>query len=682
VNELKKIRNIGIMAHIDAGKTTTSERFLFYTGKSHRIGEVDDGEATMDWMVQEQERGITITSAATTCFWRDHQVNLIDTPGHVDFTAEVERSLRVLDAAIGVFCAVGGVEPQSETVWHQADRYHTPRVAYINKMDRVGADYFAVIKEIEAKLGAATLPIQIPVGSESAFSGVIDLVRMKTIRWDPEDQGVTMTLSAIDDGMAAEAKTWRDQMIDRLSAHSDRITELYVEGKEPPVELLVEAIRKVTLDRSLVPVLCGSSLRNMGVQPLLDAVVDYFPAPDEVPPVVGHHPKTDKEIPVPCDPDGPAVGLVFKIQTDREAGPLTYIRVYSGRFEGGATFFNVNKGKRERIARLLRMHANKPTQISEVKAGDIAVVVGAKLSQTGDTVGTDKHPVLLEKMHFPEPVISVAIEPRTLSERKKLGEVLALLEREDPTFTFKESEDTGQLIISGMGELHLEVLVTRIVDDYRVEARIGKPQVSYRESIKATATQWMRFHRNLAGKENTAEIQLRAEPLPRGSGNRFTVATDALPAELVDAVRRGVEAAFTSGISWGYPGIDIGITLTDAVYNQATSTPFAFEAAGSQGFDLVCREASPVLLEPVMTVDVMCPVDFVGEVIGNLTSRGGLISSHDSRTAVEHIRATVPLAQMFGYSTSLRSVTQGRGTFAMEFSHFAPKTQKGDASQS
>ncbi len=680
MNELKRIRNIGIMAHIDAGKTTTTERILFYTGKSHRIGEVDDGEATMDWMVQEQERGITITSAATTCTWRDRQINIIDTPGHVDFTAEVERSLRVLDAAIAIFDAVGGVEPQSETVWHQADRYHIPRIAYVNKMDRVGADYAAVIAEIEHKLGAVTLPLQIPVGRESDFSGVIDLVRMKTVRWNPDDLGVTVSLEDIGPALLEQAREGRERLIDRLSAHSDRITELYVEGREPPDDLLIAAIREATIGRALVPVFCGSSLRNMGVQPLLDAVVDYFPSPDEGKAMIGHHPKTEKEIAVACDPEGPPVALVFKIQTDREAGALTYIRVYSGRFESGTTFFNINKNKRERIGRLLRMHANKPSQISEIRAGDIAVIVGSKISQTGDTLGSDKHPVLLEKMHFPEPVISVAIEPKTMSERKKLGDVLAILGREDPTFTFKENEDTGQLIISGMGELHLEVLVTRIVDDFRVEAKIGKPQVSYRESISGAAVHRVKFHRNLGGKENAAEIELRAEPLPRGSGNRFAVATAGLPEELVEAVRRGVEGAFTSGISWGYPTIDIGITLTDAAYNQVTSTPFAHEAAGSLGFDAVCREAGPVLLEPVMTVDVMCPADFVGEVIGNLTARGGLIVSHESRAAVEHIRAEVPLAQMFGYSTALRSVTQGRATFAMEFAHFAPKALKGDGS--
>ncbi len=680
MNELKRIRNIGIMAHIDAGKTTTTERILFYTGKSHRIGEVDDGEATMDWMVQEQERGITITSAATTCTWRDRQINIIDTPGHVDFTAEVERSLRVLDAAIAIFDAVGGVEPQSETVWHQADRYHIPRIAYVNKMDRVGADYLAVIAEIERKLGAVTLPLQIPIGRESDFSGVIDLVRMKTVRWNPEDLGVTVSLEDIEPALLEQAREGRERLIDGLSAHSDRITEMYVEGREPTEELLIAAIRKAVIDRALVPVFCGSSLRNMGVQPLLDAVVDYFPSPDEGKVMIGHHPKTEKEVTVACDPEGPPVALVFKIQTDREAGALTYIRVYSGHFESGTTFFNINKNKRERIGRLLRMHANKPSQISDIRAGDIAVIVGSKISQTGDTLGSDKHPVLLEKMHFPEPVISVAIEPKTMSERKRLGDVLAVLEREDPTFTFKENEDTGQLIISGMGELHLEVLVTRIVDDFRVEAKIGKPQVSYRESISGTAVHRVKFHRNLGGKENAAEIELRAEPLTRGSGNRFTVSTADLPEELVEAVRRGVEGAFTSGISWGYPTIDIGITLTDAEYNQVTSTPFAYEAAGSLGFDAVCREAGPVLLEPVMTVDVMCPAEFVGEVIGNLTARGGLIVSHESRAVVEHIRAEVPLAQMFGYSTALRSVTQGRATFAMEFAHFAPKALKGDGS--
>ena len=671
--DIKQIRNIGIMAHIDAGKTTTTERILFYTGKSHRIGEVDDGEATMDWMEQEQERGITITSAATTSYWRDHQINVIDTPGHVDFTAEVERSLRVLDGAIAIFCAVGGVEPQSETVWRQADRYRIPRLAYINKMDRIGADFHAVVEEIATRLGAKPVVLQLPIGRESDFAGVIDLVRMERLDWERSDLGATMTRSPVPEKLLPEARKYRDRMIDQISGSSDEITALFLEGREIPRELILSTIRAATTAREIVPVFCGSSLHNKGVQPLLDAVIDFLPAPDEVPPMVGHHTKTNKPVEIPCRLDAHPVALVFKIFTDREAGGLSYIRVYSGRFQAGTAFYNVNKGKRERINRLLRMHSNRTEQISEVSAGDIAVAIGLKLAQTGDTFGTDKLPVLLEKMHFPEPVISVAIEPRTLSERKKLGDTLAVMAREDPTFTYAENADTGQLIISGMGELHLEVLVTRVVDDYGVAARIGKPQVTYRESVLRTASHRMEYRRTLAGKENTADIELTVEPMPRGSGNRFESRLKSFPAEMVEAVQRGVEAALTSGISWGYPAIDVGVALTDAAYSEMTSTPLAFEAAGSLCFDAVCREAEPVLLEPVMTVDVMCPIEFVGDVIGNLNGRKGAIISHDSRPAGEHIRAAVAMSAMFGYSTALRSVTQGRATFAMAFSHFAPK---------
>jgi elongation factor G len=660
------------MAHIDAGKTTTTERILYYTGKSHRIGEVDQGEATMDWMVQEQERGITITSAATTCYWRECQINIIDTPGHVDFTAEVERSLRVLDGAVAIFCAVGGVQPQSETVWHQADRYRTPRLAYVNKMDRIGADFLAVVKEMENKLKANTLVLQIPIGSEGDFEGVIDLLRMQEIRWNEEDLGMTLTFSSIDASRSEEAKSWREKLLDQLSSHSDAITELYLEGKEIPNGVLVETVRAVTLKDRLVPVMCGSSLRNMGVQPLMDAIVDYLPAPDEVAAIVGHHAKTEQETQVESKPKGYPLGLIFKIQTDREAGAMSYLRVYSGSFQSGTAYYNISKSKRERINRLFRMHSNKPTHIDRVSAGDIAVVVGFKIGQTGDTIGSDKYPILLEKMQFPEPVISVAIEPRTLSERKKLRETLDTLGREDPTFTVNENEDTGQLIISGMGELHLDVLVTRVVDDYKIGANIGKPQVSYRESITKEVSHQEVFHKTIGGKDNDADITLRVEPLPRGSGNQFHNLVQDLPKDCVEAVRRGIEGAFTSGIRFGYPTMDIGASLVAASYNPVTSTTFAFEAAAAQGFDAACGKAGPVLLEPVMTVDVMTPNEFVGEVIGNLNSRGGDIVHHESKPAVEHIRAMVPLSKMFGYSTSLRSVTQGRATFAMEFSHFAP----------
>ena len=673
--QLAQIRNIGIMAHIDAGKTTTTERILYYSGKSHRIGEVDDGEAVMDWMAQEQERGITITAAATTCYWREHQINLIDTPGHVDLTAEVERSLRVLDGAVAVFCAVGGVEPQSETVWHQADRYRVPRIAYINKMDRIGADFYTVVEEMKGKLAAVPAAVEIPVGRESDFEGVIDLIEMREIHWDFESLGSKFTYHQIHPDRREEAAHCREKLIDLISGESDRITELFLEGADIPPDLIRGALRIGTLARHFVPVLCGSSLRNMGVQPLLDAVVDYLPAPNEVAAVAGHHAKSQEKVAVPCDREGQPMGLIFKIQNDREAGPLCYVRVYSGKLASGAAYYNIDKNKRERINRLLRMHSNKTERINEVAAGDIAVIIGFKLAQTGDTIGSDKHPVILERMKFPEPVISVAIEPKTLSERKKLQSTLRLLEKEDPTFTFKEDEETGELIISGMGELHLDVLVTRVIEDFRVDAKVGKPQVSYRESIGAGVTHRQRFHRLIGGKENTADIELLVEPRERGSGNQYTSRFPGLPPELAEAVQRGIEGAFGSGIRFGYPTIDIGVALTDAVVNPNTATAFAFEAAAATGFDAACQKASPLLLEPIMTVDVMTPSEFVGEVIGNLSSRGGNIISHESRPTIEHIRAQVPLASMFGYSTSLRSSTQGRATFAMEFSHFAPRDE-------
>ncbi len=674
--ELKKIRNIGIMAHIDAGKTTTTERILFYTGKSHRLGEVDNGEATMDWMAQEQERGITITSAATTCFWHDYQINIIDTPGHVDFTAEVERSLRVLDSAIAIFCAVGGVQPQSETVWHQADQYHVPRIAYVNKMDRIGADFFNVIKEMEKKLAAEPLILTLPIGSESDFEGIIDLLSKKEIRWNSDDLGTSLSYSDISPSRSSQVEEYREKMVDHLSAISDEITRLYLEGEEISPSLLKRAIREGTNNRLFVPVFCGASLKNIGVQPLLDAIIDYLPAPDEVPAAVGHHIRREHEITIECRTEAPPVGLVFKIQSDREAGNLSYIRMYSGTLKNGTAAYNFNKKKKERINRLLRMHSNRSSQIDSVSAGDIAVIVGFKNAQTGDTIGSEQLPLLLEKMHFPEPVISVAIEPSTLSERKKLQSTLEQLEKEDPTFLIKEMEDTGELIISGMGELHLDVLVNRVIKEFRVAARVGKPQVSYRESISGTVTHTEKYRRIIAGKENVAEITIKIAPRAQGSGNSFEseLGTETLPQELLHAVERGINGAFPSGVVYGYPAIDIQVILVGAVYHNTNSTPLAFEAAAALGFDSACRKASPVLLEPIMLVDVMAPKDFLGEVLGNLTSRKGEIISLESKAVTEHIRTRVPLANMFGYSTSLRSITQGRATFAMEFSHFAAKS--------
>ncbi|MBB6479186.1 elongation factor G [Spirochaeta isovalerica] len=671
----KNMRNIGIMAHIDAGKTTTTERILYYTGKSHRIGEVDNGNATMDWMEQEQNRGITIVSAATTCYWKDHQINIIDTPGHVDFTAEVERSLRVLDGAVAVFCAVGGVEPQSETVWHQADRYEVPRIAYINKMDRTGADFFEVIKEIREKLGAVPVPLALPIGKENDYEGNIDLLLMKEIRWNPDNQGETFTISDIAPERQELADEWRESMIDALSAYSDEMTELFLEGEDVPLELIQKVIRQETINRSIVPIFTGSSLKNKGVQPVLDAVINFLPAPDDLPPVRCHHSKKDEDMLLERDENGPLAGLIFKIQQDKEAGPLCFVRVYSGELKSGTAVMNIDKKKRERVNRLLRMHSNHHEQISSVHAGDIAVVIGMKNAQTGDTIGSEGYPIILEKMNFPDPVISVAIEPKTISDQDKLKSALEYLKMEDPTFTAKENEETGQLIISGMGELHLDVLVTRIKDEYKVAANIGNPQVSYRESITQAVTHTELFSKVLGGKEHTAEITLKIEPLERGSGNRFTseVKKTVLPVDFQEAVERGIRSSMTSGTLMGYETIDIGVTLTAAGFNELTASELAYQSAASLGFDNALRKAAPVLLEPVMNVDIMCPAEYVGDVISSLTQRGGLVSSIESRPAFELVIAQAPLVKMFGYTTTLRSQTQGRGTFAMEFSHFAAK---------
>lgn len=673
--ELRTTRNIGIMAHIDAGKTTTTERILYYSGKTYKIGEVDDGEATMDWMDQEQERGITIQSAATTTYWRDHQINIIDTPGHVDFTAEVERSLRVLDGAVAVFCAVGGVEPQSETVWHQADRYHVPRIAYVNKMDRLGADFDAVLADMKAKLAANPVAVNAPIGAEGNFEGVIDLVRMEELRWD--DDGHEITRSPVARERAEGASARREALIDALSAHSDRITQLYLEGEEIPEELMREELRKACISRVLVPVFCGASRRNIGVQPLLDAIVDYLPAPDEVEPARAFHQKKEEEIEVPCKPSGYPLGLVFKVQWDRDAGPLCYVRMYSGSIHNASVVYNISKKKRERVTRLLRMHANKSEPIESSSAGDIAVLVGMKTAQTGDTIGTEGWPVILERMHFPEPVISVSIEPKTLSDRDKLKETLEILSREDPTFTTKDNEETGQLVISGMGELHLDVLVTRMIRDFKVQARVGNPQVTYRESITKEARHTEEFRRVLAGKENVAKLTFEATPLPRGTGNTYrkAVRSHEIPDEIFDAIERGVTSAFASGIQFGYPAVDVGIALVDIGYDELTSTPFAFEACANMAFDSVCRAAAPVLLEPIMKVDIFAPKDFLGEVMSLVAQRGGLIHGTDSKASTDVIHSEAPLSTMFGFTTSLRSVSQGRASFSMEFSHFQPKKQ-------
>ena len=682
---LKIMRNIGIMAHIDAGKTTTTERILFYSGKSHRIGEVDDGEAIMDWMTQEQERGITIQSAATTTYWEKningkpikYQINIIDTPGHVDFTAEVERSLRVLDGAITIFDAVRGVEPQTETVWRQAEHYHVPCIGYINKMDRIGADFFNALEDIEKKLGVKTLALQLPIGRESNFEGVIDLINMKEIRWDGVN-GIKMDISPIADERESIAKEWREKLIDSLSSCSDIITEKYLAQEDIEPDLIHKELRNAVIKRQMLPIFTGASRRNIGVQPLIDAIIDYLPAPDEAPPAPAYNTKKDEEVKIPCDPNGIPLGLVFKIQNDREAGSLCYVRMYSGSIKPGLMVFNTGKKKRERANRILRMHSNKSDPLDTLSAGDIGVIIGMKLAQTGDTIGSEGFPLLLEKMQFPEPVMSVSMEPKNHSEQEKLKDILAILSKEDPTFKAKENEETGQLIISGMGELHLEVLVTRIIKEFNVGARVGNPQVTYRESISTVVERTEQFSRVIGGKENSASLSFKVEPTERGKGNKYLWAVNksGIPDEIRDAVEKGINGAFQSGIVLGYPCIDTSVTITDAVYNELTSTEFAFEACASLGFDEACRLASPILLEPIMAVILVSPKEFVGDVISLITQRGGQVLSMDSKQSGDEVKALAPMEKMFGFMTSLRSASQGRATFTMEFSHFEKTNPK------
>ena len=674
---LDKTRNIGIIAHIDAGKTTTTERILFYTGENHRIGEVDNGEATMDWMEQEQDRGITITSAATTCYWKGTKINIIDTPGHVDFTAEVERSLRVLDGAVGIFCAVGGVEPQSETVWRQANTYHVPRIAFVNKMDRLGADFFAVLEDIKKKLNEEPVPLFIPIGKESKFEGIIDLLKMKKVTFDPETEGYEYSYSEIPDDLMGDAQNWREKLLDNVSNYSDEITELYFSGEDIPEQMILDVLRKCTIERKLLPVFCGSSLRDIGVQCLLDGIVNLLPSPNDIPPATGIVIKKDKEeeVQVKNDPKAQPLALVFKIQYDREAGPLAFVRVYSGTLKKSSAILNISKRKRERINRLLRMHANRPEEIQELQAGDIGVIVGFKLAQTGDTIGSEGAQILLEKMKFPVPVISVAIEPANNSEQDKLKKTLEILSQEDPTFTYKDNEETGQLVISGMGELHLDVLVTRITKEFKVNCNIGKPQVTYRESITNSIEKTFTFSKVLAGKENSATITLRLTPQSAKTGNSYTnlVSTRIMPENFFTAIQRGIEKSFQSGIKFGYEVCDVKVELIDVKFNELTATEFAFEACAAMCFDSAAQEAGPVLMEPIMDVTLIVPSQYVGDTISSLTLRGGIVSSMESRPTADHIIAQAPLSHLFGYSTALRSSTQGRGTFSMEFSHYAPK---------
>ena len=670
---MPEIRNIGIVAHIDAGKTTTTERILFYTGLNHRMGEVDDGEATMDWMVQEQERGITITAAAITCYWRGHQINLIDTPGHVDFTAEVERALRVLDGAIGIFSAVEGVEPQTETVWRQSDRHRVPRVAFINKLDRVGARFDAVLGEMQRRLGGTPLPVQLPFGTESGFTGIADLVEQTGLRFAGA-HGESVERVPIPAALQAAAAAARERLLDELANESDEITARYLEGRPLPARLLRAEIRRRTIAGTLVPVLCGAALRNAGVQPLLDAVVDYLPAPDDVPPPAALS-RSGAAAAVPRAASGPALGLVFKLRSDREAGLLSYVRAYAGRFRSGAAVRNVGRGGRERIGRLLRMRANRSEPLAELAAGDIAVAVGLKQVRTGDTLGGDGVHLLLERMTFPEPVISAAVEPLTASDAARLRAALEVVAREDPTFFVRESEETGQIVISGMGELHLDVVLRRLAEEFRVPARVGQPQVALRESIAGRARFHQRYQRTIGGAEHVAELTLRVQPQPRGAGNvvRSELAPEALPEQVAAALRDGVRNAMNSGVRYGYPTIDIAATIEAAVYDAAVSSALAFEAAGAMAFYDACRAAAPTLLEPIMELEVTVPREFVGEVIGNLGMRGATVLAVESGASGEQVTAHAALARLFGYSTALRSLTQGRGSFAMTFTHFAPR---------
>ncbi len=671
---LDKTRNIGIMAHIDAGKTTTTERILYYTGINYKIGEVDEGTATMDWMVQEQERGITITSAATTCLWRDHRINVIDTPGHVDFTIEVERSLRVLDGAIAVFCSVGGVEPQTETVWRQADKYRVPRIAFVNKMDRLGADFPRVVQMMQDRLGAHPLPVQLPIGAEEHFRGIIDLVQMKAILWEEDSLGAKYRVDPIPPELAGQAEEYRERLLEAVADCDESIMETYLDGREITETELRKAIRKAGLELKLVPVLCGAAFRNKGVQPLLDAVVGYLPSPLDIPPVRGKHPFSQGEGERSPSDEAPFSALAFKIMTDPFVGTLTFFRVYSGALFSGSSIYNSTKGKRERIGRLLKMHANKREEIKEVYAGDIAAAVGLRTATTGDTLCEETQPIILESIEFPEPVISIAIEPKSKADQEKLGLSLQKLTTEDPSFRVRTDEETGQTIISGMGELHLEIIVDRLLREFNVSANVGKPQVAYKETIRKAVEQEGKFIRQTGGRGQYGDVTLRVEPQPPGKGFEFVDAIKggAVPREYIPAVEKGVREATESGALAGYPLVDVKVTLLDGSYHDVDSSEIAFKIAGSLAFKGAVSKASPVLLEPIMAVEVVVPEEFMGEVIGDISSRRGKVLGMDSRPAAQVIEARVPLAEMFGYATDLRSMTQGRATYTMQFSHYEP----------
>ena len=668
---LEKTRNIGIMAHIDAGKTTTTERILYYTGVNYKLGETHEGTATMDWMEQEQERGITITSAATTCFWKNHRINIIDTPGHVDFTVEVERSLRVLDGSVTVLCAKGGVEPQSETVWRQADHYHVPRMIYVNKMDIMGADFYNVLRMIDERLKCNAVPIQLPIGKEADFRGIIDLVEMKAdVYYD--EMGKDMRVEEIPADMQDLAQEYREKMLEAISMFDDEIMEMYLDGKEIPTDKIRTAIRQATVAVEMIPVVCGTSYRNKGVQKLLDAIVDYMPAPTDIPAIKGVNPKTDEEEDRAPSDDEPFSALAFKIMTDPYVGRLSFFRVYSGTLNTGSSVLNSTKNVRERMGRILQMHANHREDIETVYSGDIAAAVGLKNTTTGDTLCDASHPIILESMEFPDPVIRVAIEPKTKAGQEKMGVALMKLAEEDPTFKTYTDEETGQTIIAGMGELHLEIIVDRLLREFKVEANVGAPQVAYKETITKAVDQDTKYARQSGGKGQYGHVKIHVEPNESGKGYEFvnSLVGGAIPKEYVPAVDAGIQGAMLSGVLAGYPVVDVKVTLYDGSYHEVDSSEMAFKIAGSMAFKEACQKAGPTLLEPIMKVCVIVPDEYMGDVIGDLNSRRGQIQGFEARSGAQQIDAFVPLAEMFGYATDLRSCTQGRGQYTMEPAHY------------
>ena len=670
-DHIKNIRNIGIIAHIDAGKTTVTERILYYTGRSHKIGEVHDGEAIMDWMPDEQERGITITSAVTTCLWKGSDVQIIDTPGHVDFTIEVERSLRVLDGAVGVFCAVGGVEPQSETVWRQADKYHVPKMAFINKLDRVGADFFGTIEMMKKRLNASPLVLQLPVGLEDDFSGVIDLINMKQIIWEDESLGATFREEDVPSNLLDTAKEYREKLIETVAEVDDDIMEDYLSETLVTPERLVAAIRKATIDLKLVPILCGSALRNKGIQPLLDAIVEFLPSPLDVPPIKGVHPETGQIVECKANSSDPLAALIFKVSMI-EGRKLSYVRIYSGTMNAKSDTYNPSRKITEKLSRILKIHANKRERIDSAGAGSLVGVIGLKESSTGETLCSIDHPVLLEKIEFYEPVISVAVEPKTFADQEKLDQVLEKFMAEDPTLRLKKDEETGQTILSGMGELHLEVIISRMQREFRTNVSVGKPQVMYRETIEKEGHASAVFDREVAGQRHFAKVMLKLIPLQRGTENRFRseITNETIPDMFIPAIKKGVMESLESGALMGYPVVDVEAVLTGGVYKDSMSTELAYTVSASMACKTALTNGESFLLDPIMNVEVFVPETFMGEVIGDLNSRNGKIESIEHKMGLQVIRVVVPLARMFGYSTSLRSATQGRGTFTMQFSHF------------